>query len=84
MNMIYNSNELIEQLKKENYNIEVHQHQALFTVEDSKQLRGKISGAHSSSGGHRWTSGDGPKGIDSTPRAPTGLLTRRTPGSKLH
>ena len=34
-------------LKKEKYDIEVHQHDALFTVEDSKKLRGKIDGAHS-------------------------------------
>ena len=43
---MYNSLELIEQLKKIN-DIEVHQHEALFTVEDSKGLRGKINGAHS-------------------------------------
>ena len=44
---MYNSFELIELLKKENYNITVHQHDALFTVEDSKKLRGEIKGAHS-------------------------------------
>ena len=44
---MYNSFELIERLKKENYNIAVHQHDALFTVQDSKKLRGKIEGAHS-------------------------------------
>ena len=44
---MYNSFELIERLKKENYNITVHQHDALFTVQDSKKLRGKIDGAHS-------------------------------------
>jgi Ala-tRNA(Pro) deacylase len=43
---MYNSFELIELLKKENYNITVHQHDALFTVQDSKKLRGKIAGAH--------------------------------------
>ena len=43
---MYNSFELIELLKK-NYNITVHQHDALFTVQDSKKLRGKIEGAHS-------------------------------------
>ena len=32
---------------KEKYEIELHQHEALFTVEDSKKLRGKIGGAHS-------------------------------------
>ncbi len=44
---MYNPTDLIELLKKEKYNIEVHQHEALFTVEDSKKLRGKISGSHS-------------------------------------
>ena len=44
---MYNSLELIELLKKEEYKIEVHQHDPLFTVEDSKKLRGKINGAHS-------------------------------------
>ena len=44
---MYNSFELIELLKKESYEIEVHQHDALFTVEDSIKLRGKINGAHS-------------------------------------
>jgi Ala-tRNA(Pro) deacylase len=44
---MYNSLELIELLKKRKYEIEVHQHDALFTVEDSKKLRGKIDGAHS-------------------------------------
>ena len=44
---MFNSFELIELLKKENCNITVHQHDALFTVEDSKKLRGKIDGAHS-------------------------------------
>ena len=42
---MYNSLELTELLKK-NYKIQVHQHDALFTVEDSKKLRGKIPGAH--------------------------------------
>ena len=42
---MYNSSELIELLKKK-YKIEVHQHDALFTVEDSRKLRGKIGGAH--------------------------------------
>ena len=44
---MYNQLELIELLKKENYGIKVHQHDALFTVQDSKELRGKINGAHS-------------------------------------
>ena len=43
---MYNSSELINLLKKENYNIDVHQHDPLFTVQDSKKLRGKINGAH--------------------------------------
>jgi Ala-tRNA(Pro) deacylase len=44
---MYNSFKLINLLKKENYNIDVHEHDPLFTVEDSKRLRGKIIGAHS-------------------------------------
>ena len=44
---MYSAHELIELLNKENYNITVHQHDALFTVEDSRKLRGKIDGAHS-------------------------------------
>ena len=44
---MYNSFELIELLKKENYSITVHQHEALFTVQDSKKLRGEIKGTHS-------------------------------------
>ena len=44
---MYNSLELIKLLKEEKYKIEVHQHDPLFTVEDSKKLRGKIHGAHS-------------------------------------
>ena len=43
---MYNSSELIELLKKK-YKIKVHQHDALFSVEDSRKLRGKIGGAHS-------------------------------------
>ena len=43
---MYTSLELIELLKKEKYEIKVHQHDALFTVEDSKKLRGEIDGAH--------------------------------------
>ena len=45
--MMYNSLELIDLLKNRNYKFEIHKHDALFTVEDSKNLRGKISGAHS-------------------------------------
>ena len=44
---MYNSFELIKLLKKENCNIKVHEHDALFTVQDSKKLRGEIEGAHS-------------------------------------
>tara|TARA_A100001011_G_C13724936_1_gene601123 strand:- start:18 stop:536 length:519 start_codon:yes stop_codon:yes gene_type:complete len=44
---MYNSSELINLLKKQNYKIEVNQHEPLFTVQDSKKLRGKIIGAHS-------------------------------------
>jgi Ala-tRNA(Pro) deacylase len=44
---MYNSIQLIELLKKQKYNIEIHQHGALFTVDDSKKLRGNIDGAHS-------------------------------------
>ena len=44
---MYKSSELISLIEKKNYKIEVHHHDALFTVEDSKKLRGKISGAHS-------------------------------------
>ena len=38
---------LIDLLQNTKYNIEVHKHDALFTVKDSKELRGKIKGAHS-------------------------------------
>ena len=44
---MYNSSELISLLKKKNCKIEVHHHDALFTVENSKKLRGRIIGAHS-------------------------------------
>ena len=44
---MYNSFELIDLLKKHNCNIAIHQHDPLFTVHDSKRLRGKIEGAHS-------------------------------------
>ena len=44
---MYGSIELIELLKKLNYEIKVHQHEALFTVDDSKKLRGEIEGSHS-------------------------------------
>ncbi len=44
---MHKSFELIELLRKENYSITVHQHEALFTVQDSKKLRGEIKGVHS-------------------------------------
>ena len=44
---MYNSTELINLLRKENYSIDVHKHDPLFTVQDSKKLRGEIEGAHS-------------------------------------
>ena len=44
---MYDSFKLIDRLKKENYDITVHQHDALFTVQDSKKLRGNIEGTHS-------------------------------------
>ena len=37
---------LIDLLKNTKYNIEVHEHEALFTVQDSRELRGKIRGTH--------------------------------------
>jgi len=43
---MYTTLELIELLKKK-YEIKVHQHDAFFTVEDSKKIRGEIDGAHS-------------------------------------
>ena len=44
--MKYNSLELIDLLKNKNCKFEIHQNDALFTVEDSKNLRGKIGGTH--------------------------------------
>ena len=43
---MYTTFQLIDLLKKK-HSIIVHEHDALYTVEDSKKLRGKISGAHS-------------------------------------
>ena len=43
---MYNSLKLIDLLKNK-YEITVHKHEALFTVEDSKKLIGKIEGSHS-------------------------------------
>ena len=45
--IVYDQLELIELLKKKNYGITVHHHDALFTVQDSKILRGEIDGVHS-------------------------------------
>ena len=39
--------QFIKILKRGEYQFETHKHKALFTVEDSKNLRGKIDGAHS-------------------------------------
>ena len=39
--------EFINILKQKNYNFELHKHKPLFTVEESKKLRGKIKGSHS-------------------------------------
>ena len=44
---MFDSTTLIDLLKKEKYNIEVHEHDPLFTVKESIKLRGKIVGAHS-------------------------------------
>ncbi len=44
---MYNSSKLINLLDEKKYKFKVHEHDALFTVEDSKKLRGKIIGAHS-------------------------------------
>ena len=42
-----NSDQLINILKEKGYDFEIHKHQALFSVEDSNRLRGKIKGGHS-------------------------------------
>jgi Ala-tRNA(Pro) deacylase len=41
------SKELIKILDGKDYDYELHEHEALFTVEDSQKLRGQISGSHS-------------------------------------
>ena len=41
------SKEFIKLLDKKNYDYDLHEHRALFTVEDSQKLRGKIKGSHS-------------------------------------
>ncbi len=40
------SKKILEILNKKGYDYDVHEHQALFTVEDSVKLRGKIKGSH--------------------------------------
>ena len=44
---MYNPSKLIEHLKKENCNIKVNRHDALYTFQDSKKLSGQIEGSHS-------------------------------------
>jgi Ala-tRNA(Pro) deacylase len=39
--------EFVSILKERNYEFELHEHKPLFTVEESKKLRGKIKGVHS-------------------------------------
>ena len=41
------SKTFINILKEKKYEYYIHKHEPLFTVEDSKKLRGKINGAHS-------------------------------------
>ena len=42
-----NPNELIKLLDVRGYDYDFHEHNALFTVEDSNKLRGEIKGRHS-------------------------------------
>jgi Ala-tRNA(Pro) deacylase len=42
-----NSTQFINFLRERNCDFVIHEHDALFTVKDSKNLRGKIKGAHS-------------------------------------
>lgn len=42
-----NKKEFINILRKKNYEFELHEHNHLFTVEESRSLRGKIKGHHS-------------------------------------
>jgi len=44
---MFSSTKFITLLKDRGYDFEIHKHDALFTVEDSKKLRGKIKGSHS-------------------------------------
>ena len=38
--------DLLQQLKKKGLNFKIHEHEPLFTVEDSENKRGIIEGAH--------------------------------------
>ena len=40
-------NEFIKLFSEKSYNYDLHEHQALFTVEDSNKFRGQIKGSHS-------------------------------------
>ena len=42
------SKEFIKLFTDKGYDYDLHEHQALFTVEDSNKFRGKIKGLHSS------------------------------------
>ena len=44
---MFDSQSFINILKNKNYNLNIHYHKPLFTVEDSNKLRGNIEGAHS-------------------------------------
>ena len=44
---MFSSIKFITLLKEKGYDLEIHKHDSLFTVEDSKKLRGKIKGSHS-------------------------------------
>ena len=41
-----NSLKFLEHLKNMNYDFQIHEHQPLFTVEESKSFRGQIKGSH--------------------------------------
>ena len=38
--------DLLELLRSKGLDFQIHNHEPLFTVEDSEKLRGEISGAH--------------------------------------
>ena len=44
---MFSSVKFLNLLKEKGYDFQIHKHDALFTVEDSKKLRGKIKGSHS-------------------------------------